>query len=140
MGDLVEMTFNREQLQGIFLSIGRPELTIYRNERKDVGYEIRIRINVRADNYEFLLSIHRGLNVNGIDSKFKERESNIRPKPILWVSGIINIRALCNMMPKDAPSIKSKWDSFSEAADLIYMGEHSKQEGLDKLLRLKGEI
>ena len=30
--------FNLEQLQGILLAIGRPELTIYRNEKKDVGY------------------------------------------------------------------------------------------------------
>ena len=140
MGDLVKMTFSEEQLQGILLSIGRPELTIYRNERKDVGYEIRIRINVRADNYEFLLSINRGLNANDIDSKLKDRESNIRPKPILWVSGIENIIKLCNMMPDDTPSNKSNWSNFNEAANIIYMGEHSKQSGLDELLILKGEI
>ena len=53
--------FNLEQLQGILLAIGRPELTIYRNEKKDVGYEIRTRINIRADNLEFLTDIREGL-------------------------------------------------------------------------------
>jgi len=134
------MAFNKEQLQGIFLSIGRPELTIYRNERKDVGYEIRIRVNVRADNEEFLNNVRLGLTDNNIESKLKIRESNIRPKPILWVSGIINIRELCNMMPEDTPSNKSNWSNFCNAANIIYMGRHSKQEGLDELLRLKGVI
>ena len=132
--------FNTEQLQGILLSIGRPELTIYRNEKKDVGYEIRIRINIRADNLEFLTDIQEGLKELNIDSSVKEIESKIRPKPILWISGIVNIRNICFMLPEKSNSNKSNWCNFREAATIIYMGEHSKQSGLDELLRLKGEI
>ena len=46
--------FNLDMVKGVLLAIGRPELTIYRNEKKNIGYEIRIRVNVRADSERFL--------------------------------------------------------------------------------------
>ena len=50
--------FNLDMVKGILLAIGRPELTIYQNEKKDIGYEIRIRINIRADSERFLEEIN----------------------------------------------------------------------------------
>ena len=112
---------SREQLQGILLAASRPELTIYRNEKKNLGYEVRARVFFRADSEGFLRYI----------------ESKVRPKPVLWVSGITNLNHLARIVP-DYPDAKCQWDYFKLALDVIYEGEHNTQVGLDKLLKLKG--
>jgi hypothetical protein len=131
---------SQEQLEGIFLAIGRPELTIYRNEKKHIGYEVRMRINVRANSFEFLEMIQELLAHNNVESNLKLSESKVRPKPILRVSGITNIIRLCELVPDNLPSSKSQWVTFKDAANVVYRGEHTTQEGLDYLLALKGEI
>ena len=132
-------SFNLDMVRGIFLAIARPELTIYRNEKKNIGYEIRIRVNVRADSPMFLEEINRVLLENNIRSKVKYSESKIRPKPILWISGIRNIITLINLL-NTTYSSKADWVMFGEAANIIYEDGHNTQEGLDRLLQLKGEI
>ena len=131
--------FSQEIIHGILLSSGRPELTIYRNEKKHIGYEIRIRINLRADNLEFLLYVQHALESLNVVCKVKESESKVRPKPILWVSGIINVIRVCDLIG-ELPSSKDQWVLFKEAAQMIYRGEHTTQDGFDELLKLKGEI
>ena len=126
-------------VKGILLAIGRPELTIYQNEKKNIGYEIRIRVNVRADSRQFLEEINRVLLENNIRSNVKYSESKIRPKPILWISGIRNIVTLTTLLENKCAS-KADWNMFKEAAHIIYEDEHNTQEGLDRLLQLKGEI
>ena len=131
--------FNLDMVKGVLLAIGRPELTIYRNEKKNIGYEIRIRVNVRADSERFLEEINRVLLENDIRTKLKYSESKIRPKPILWISGIRNIISVCNLI-EELVSSKTDWAKFSDAANIIYEGLHNTQEGLDRLLKLKGAI
>lgn len=131
--------FSIDTLRGILLAIARPELTIYQNEKKHIGYEIRIRINVRADSRSFLEEINHALLENGIRSKVKYNEGKHRPKPILWISGIRHIVNTCEIL-EGYPSAKGDWSEFTEAANIIYQGEHNTQEGLDNLLRIKGEI
>jgi len=131
---------NRDRLQGILLSSARPELTIYRNEKKNLGYEVRTRVFFRADNQQFLWAIQEGLALLHITATFRERESKVRPKPVLWVSGISNLVALCGLVPIEEPDAKNTWSSFRQAIDIIYQGEHNTQEGLDVLLIIKGLI
>ena len=131
--------FNLDMVRGMLLAIARPELTIYQNEKKNIGYEIRIRINVRADSRGFLEEINRVLLENNIICKVKYIESKIRPKPILWISGIRNIVTMCTLLENEMAS-KADWRMFSMAADIIYHDKHNTQDGLDELLRLKGEI
>ena len=134
-----QMQFSTDTLRGILLAIARPELTIYQNEKKHIGYEIRIRINVRADSSAFLENIEQALQENNIRCKVKYNEGKHRPKPILWVSGIRHIVNVCTLL-NGYPSAKGDWAEFTEAANIIYQGEHNTQDGLDNLLRIKGEI
>ena len=129
---------NRDRIQGILLSSARPELTIYRNEKKNLGYEVRARVFFRADNSDFLWSLQEGLAEQLIIATFRENESKVRPKPVLWVSGISNLYALCRLVPRDEPDAKNIWPSFKAAIEIIYEGEHNTQDGLDRLLELKG--
>jgi hypothetical protein len=128
---------SREQLQGILLAASRPELTIYRNEKKNLGYEVRARVFFRADSEGFLRYIETALMDENIPSQFRLSESKVRPKPVLWVSGITNLNHLARIVP-DYPDAKCQWDYFKLALDVIYEGEHNTQVGLDKLLKLKG--
>jgi len=131
--------FNADNIKGIICSIARPELTIYRNEKKHIGYEIRIRVSIRADNEEFLVYIKDTLQNLNIACKLKTSESKVRPKPMLWVSGIVNVVRICELI-STLPTSKKGWLNFKEAANMIYRGEHTTQEGFDEILRLKGEI
>ena len=131
--------FNLDMTRGALLAIARPELTIYQNEKKHIGYEIRIRVNVRADSRQFLEEINRVLLENNIRSSVKYSEGKHRPKPILWVSGIRNVISVCNLIDNHHSS-KTNWSQFYEAANIIYEGRHNTQEGLDRILQLKGEL
>ena len=124
-------------LQGILLASARPELTIYRNEKKNLGYEVRARVFFRADSAEFLRYIESALVDEDITSQYRVAESKVRPKPVLWVSGITNLIRLAGLVP-NYPDAKTHWDYFKLALDTIYEGEHNTQAGLDKLLELKG--
>jgi len=128
---------SREQLQGVLLASARPELTIYRNEKKNLGYEVRARVFFRADSAAFLGYVQGALDQENIESQYRLSESKVRPKPVLWVSGIVKLITLSRLVP-DYPDAKNKWDYFKLALDIIYEGEHNTQEGLDKLLKLKG--
>ena len=41
--------YSKSQLEGIILAKSIPELTIYKNSKKQVGYEVRIRVVFRGD-------------------------------------------------------------------------------------------
>ena len=131
--------FEMGQLQGILLTLARPELTIYANEKKHIGYEVRVRVIFRADSMDFIENLNDSLRAFHVDSNIKESESKIRPKPMLRVSGIENLRILCGLVP-NKPDSKGQWRTFTQAVGIIFNGEHTTQEGLDELLRLKGEI
>ena len=124
-------------VQGILLSSARPELTIYRNEKKNLGYEVRTRVFFRADNRHFLFALQEALAILNIGAQYRDTESKVRPKPVLWVSGISNLIALCRLVP-NYPDAKEIWEGFHDAVNLIYDGEHNTQEGLDELLIIKG--
>jgi len=134
------MLLSMGQLQGILLSLARPELTIYANEKKHIGYEIRMRIFFRAESMLFLEILRDSFQAFHVECKIKESESKIRPKPVLWISGINNLKTVGELLPANLPGAKNQWDIFKDAIDIVFNGEHTTQDGLDRLLKLKGEI
>ncbi len=64
--------FTKEQLQGILLSLAKTEITIQRQESRDVGFAVRLAVHFRANNIEFVEALHRTLLQYQI-------ESNLRP-------------------------------------------------------------
>ena len=130
--------YSKPQLEGIILAKSIPELTIYKNPKKQVGYEVRIRVVFRG-NEDFLLGIQRSLNQQQIHSKYKEIESKTRNAPVLRITGIENLMLLTDLTPK-LPDSKNKWHNFRDVIDIMWTGLHTTQEGLDRLLKLKGVI
>ena len=131
--------YNKGQIQGILLSIAKPEIHVSRAGNTNIGYRVRIRVNIRGGE-DFLLGVQRTLNQKNIESTYKEREHKSRPRPILSINGIVNLWKLCGMIPEDIPDAKNVWKDFKEIINIVDNGEHHTLEGLDRILQLKGEI
>ena len=131
--------FNKGQLTGILISIAKPEIHVSRADNTNIGYRVRVRVNIRGSS-DFLLGVQRTLIQKGIDSKYKEKEHKSRPRPILSVGGIVNLWKLCALIPVELPDAKNVWVDFKEVVQLIDDGQHHTLEGLDRILELKGEI
>lgn len=131
--------FNHDQLIGILISLAKPEIHVSRASNTNIGYRVRLRVNMRGDS-TFLLWVHRTLQQKGIDSKYKEQEHKSRPRPILTIGGLLNIWKLCELIPNHMPDAKNSWRTLKEVVSIIDKGEHHTLEGLDKILSLKGEI
>ncbi len=131
--------YNKGQMQGILLSIAKPEIHVSRAGNTNIGYRVKIRVNIRGSE-GFLLGLQRSLGQKGIESSYKEKEHKSRPRPILSVNGIVNLWKLCNLIPDDVPDAKNVWEDFREVVNIVDDGEHHTLEGLDRILQLKGEI
>ena len=51
--------FTKEQLQGILLSLAKTEITVQRQESRDVGFAVRLAVHFRAKNLEFVEALQR---------------------------------------------------------------------------------
>ena len=131
--------YNDDQLIGILISIAKPEIHISRADNTNIGYRVRIRVNLRGSE-DFLLAVSRTLNQKGIDAKYKEKEHKSRPRPILTIGGIVNIWKLSKLVPDNIPDAKNCWKDFKEIISLIDDGQHHTLEGLDRIMELKGVI
>tara|TARA_Y100000401_G_C8317981_1_gene223654 strand:+ start:1067 stop:1465 length:399 start_codon:yes stop_codon:yes gene_type:complete len=131
--------YNDDQLVGILISIAKPEIHVSRADNTNIGYRVRVRVNMRGSE-PFLLGVNRTLEQKGIHSKYKSEEHKSRPRPILTIGGIVNIWKLIQLVPETLPDAKDCWGELREIIKIIDSGEHHTLEGLDKILRLKGEI
>ena len=129
--------YSKEFIQGAFLSHGNPEVSVVRNGT-EIGYRVRIRICLRGSE-DFLLGIQRSLLQHEIDSKYKEEEHSARRKPILIVSKLSEVMKLINMLPLNLPS-NADWDTLAKTTFMVMQKEHLTQDGLDKILKMKGVL
>jgi len=131
--------YNDDQLVGILISIAKPEIHISRANNTNIGYRVRLRVNLRGSD-SFLLGVQRSLLQKGVETKYKEKEHKSRPRPILTVGGLVNIWKLSRLIPDRMPDAKDSWTDFKEIIQLVDDGQHHTLDGLDKILKLKGEI
>jgi hypothetical protein len=131
--------YNKDTLSGIFLALAKIDFHINIDEKSEIGYRVRLRANIRAKNPDFLKGVARSLEQHYISTTYKDREHKSRPQPILIVGGIDNLELLCSLIPK-LPDAKDEWDNFREAVKIVKSRRHLSQEGMDKLLELKGVL
>tara|TARA_R100000808_G_C2071865_1_gene99050 strand:+ start:154 stop:567 length:414 start_codon:yes stop_codon:yes gene_type:complete len=125
--------FRREQLQGILLTLARPEVTIYRSEKSKSGYTIRVRVMFRA-NREFLIALERTLNQYDIKTILREKEGSNRQAPVLIVGQKASLNLLRDLMP-ELPCSHSNWDKFDLVTGYLQEGLHLEDDGMDRLMR-----
>jgi len=131
--------FNKGQLEGILLSLAKPEIHVSRADNTSIGYRVRVRVNFRGSE-DFLLGLQRSLEQQEVVAKYKSEEHKSRPRPILSIGGLVNIWKVCCLIPENLPDAKSVWVGFKEVVDIIDRGEHHTLDGLDAILKIKGEL
>mgnify|MGYP003144629417 FL=1 len=67
--------FTKEQLQGILLSLAKTEITVQRQESRDVGFTVRLAVHFRAKNLEFIEALQRTFLQSQIESNLRLHES-----------------------------------------------------------------
>ena len=127
--------FTKEQLEGILLTVARPEVTIYRSERSKSGYTVRARIMFRASR-TFLISLQRRLEQGNINSILRDSEGVNRDKPVLIIGQKSSIRALRTLMPRNLPCSHSNWDKFDIVTEYLDEGLHLENDGMKTLIEM----
>jgi hypothetical protein len=131
--------FNDDQMIGILLCLPKPEIHISRADHIGIGYRVRLRINFRGSS-AFLIRLQRSLEHIGVKSTYKEQEHKSRPRPILRVSGIVNLVKLATFIDVDMPDSKDMWDDFREVLVIVDNGDHHTPDGLERILEIKGVV
>tara|TARA_R110000744_G_scaffold120828_7_gene225072 strand:+ start:5279 stop:5683 length:405 start_codon:yes stop_codon:yes gene_type:complete len=129
--------FSKDMLIGIILGLSKTDIYLDRNDKSQIGYRVRLRVNLRA-NASFLLAVKRSLEQHQIKTTYKETEHKTRQKPILRIGGIKNLYRLCELVPANLPDSKEEWVVFREAVEIVANDRHLQLEGLEKLFELKG--
>ena len=130
--------YSKGQLQGILISLAKPEVHVAKAAKLQIGYRVRVRVNIRGAS-DFLLGVQRTLKQHDVASNYKDKEHKSRPRPILTIGGLTNIWKLCKVIP-DLPDAKNTWKDFQEIVEILDNGEHHTLEGLERILQIKGEI
>ncbi len=128
--------FSKGQLQGILISSAIPEIIVARENSVTLGYRVRLRVCLRGHK-EFLLGVQRSLLQHEIESKLKEKESKSRPRPILLITNMTNLRKTCDELVPELP-MNPFWVSFKTVLGMCSNGEHLTKKGLDHILEVKG--
>ena len=127
--------FSKEQLEGILLTVARPEVTIYRSERSKSGYTVRVRVMFRAKR-DFLIALQRRFEQVNIKSILRDSEGVNRDKPVLIVGQKTSINTLRNLMPKNIPCSHSNWDKFDIVIEYLNDGLHLEDNGMNRLIEM----
>ena len=130
--------YSKGQLQGILISLAKPEVHVAKAAKLQIGYRVRVRVNIRGAS-DFLLGVQRTLKQHDVEANYKDTEHKSRPRPILTIGGLTNIWKLCKVIP-DLPDAKNTWKDFQEIVEILDNGEHHTLEGLERILQIKGEI
>lgn len=113
------------------------EIIVGRDANTNLGYRTRLRVTLRGKK-KFLLAVQRSLLQHEVDSIFYKRESKHRPRPVLRITGIKNLRKFIDVFHSDISNID--WNSFSETLSIVESKKHLTAQGFDKILSMKGVL
>jgi hypothetical protein len=128
----------REQLQGVLIAVSKPVITITKDSRYAVGYNVRLNVKI-STTQDLAIAIQRTLHQHGIISHAGKWKNGYKKKGILSVSGNDNLYKLLALIPMTLPTV-GNWLSFKRALDIVNESRHQTQEGLDMLFEIKGLI
>jgi len=131
--------YSKDMLIGILLSGAKPEIQIIKDEKSQMGYRVRLKVNLRGRDV-FLKAIQRSLLQHQIVCNISDKESKARPQPILRIGGIKNIYKTCDLIPIGIYDRNNDWPLFAEAVEIVANNNHLTLEGLDGLFQIKGLI
>lgn len=129
--------FNEQQLEGILLTIARPEVTVYRSDKSKTGWTIRARVMFRA-NTQFLIALQRKFEQLDIKCIYRQKEGVNRKAPVLIVGKNASLNTLREIMPKNLPCSHADWAKFDEVLSALKDKTHLETEGMNRLIQVLG--
>jgi len=131
----------KENLAGLLYGLAKNSIVIIDSSQTKFGYKITLFTSIRGEQH-LLEAVQRTLLQYDIESKFFVKESKSRPKPLLKISRLENLRNLCNFMKESSihESIMDGWNNFSQAIHLMESGKHYTTKGFDEMLKIKGVL
>jgi len=130
-------------LLGTVLARGRPKWHLRKTTLYNLGYAVQTMFHIRHQSLEFLLRIQRELDQQEIKSKIRGHENWQRSKHYTLVIGKRKDQySLVDYLLRVSPIELNfgKWPTYLEAIEIIRNREHLTQDGMDKLMILKGLI
>lgn len=130
-------------LLGTLLSRGRPKWLIIKRPRTSLGYAVQTQFQIRHQSLEFLLCIQRELDQKEIGSKIIGHQEWQRTKHYtLNIGKRKDQYSLVDYLVRVSPIELNfgRWPTYLEAIEIIRNREHLTQDGMDKLMILKGLI
>ena len=127
--------YTKEQLEGILLTIARPEVTIYNCSRSKTGHTIRLRIMFRA-NRKFLINLQRKFEQLEVESVLRETEGQNRQAPVLIVGKKKSLEIVRSLLPNNLPCSHANWERFDTLSYAISNKEHLEDEGMKRLIEM----
>ena len=130
-------------LLGTLLARGRPKWLIIKRPSTDLGYAVQTQFHIRHQSLEFLLWIQRELDQKEIGSRIRGHENWQKTKHYTLEIGKMKDQiALVDYLKRKSPIWfkVGKWATFVEALEIVKNKEHLTQDGMDKLMILKGLI
>ena len=118
------------------LCLAKTDITVQRDERRDVGFFVRLAVHFRANNIEFMDALHRTLLQYQIEGNLRLEESKNRRYPILSIRKVNSLLKLVDLIPL-LPDVLNQWDNFSQALEIVEHDEHLTQEGIEEIIELK---
>ena len=122
--------YTKGQLEGIMLSLARPEITVFKSNVNGVKYCCRIRVVLRSTNLEFLAAIQRSLHQHMIKSILKEKENKQRVSPILIVGNRLSIKRLLMIVPAYVPNSYGDWAFLNQMLTAMEENKHLDEDGI----------
>jgi hypothetical protein len=131
--------FSKDILIGVLIGLANCDIRVESNHRSSLGYEVKPRLQIRGE-MDFLLGVERSLAQQSITCSIKEKESKIRPKPLLKVTRIGHLQKICEMIPEAYADARNQWAEFRTVVQIMNDKKHLTLEGLEEILRIKGLI
>ena len=97
--------YSKDMLVGILLSCAKVQFKIIRTDELKIGYKPIVGLSIRGT-AKFLNGVQRSLLHWGVYSSYHSEESSSRPKPILYISGIMNLKRVIQTFPKGLKVVK----------------------------------
>ena len=129
--------YSKDMLIGIFLARANGHISLTRNKQILIGYRTKLSINIRGS-ANFLLAVKRSLAQYSIFPKYKTRQSENRPTPILTITGVRQIALVVTNFLVDLPDANNNLANFKQAVKIVAESRHLQLEGLEELFKLKG--
>ena len=122
--------YSKGQLEGIMLSLARPEVTVFKSSANNVNYVCRLRIVLRSTNPSLLKAIQRTLHQYMIKSILKSQENKQRDAPILILGNRLSLRRMFSLLPKEVPHNHQGWDFFGKMLSAMEENKHLDEDGI----------